>query len=771
MARYGLDPGADFLLAARDEVLLRLNRQQLPPLDLAMCVSALGKLRPHPGPFFHRTLLRYTGKYLPAIEAAGPQALALLVGGLGNLQATQQQVLPKAARDAGAEGSLGEEGDGGGDGPTAAAPELVAGLLRLLDARVEELKPQELANALAGLGKLRARPDAAFLARAAAAVERRLREGDRAGGAGGGGFAPSDLAGVAFGLRRMRFSPPASFVAAVRAWGLRVLGRVEARVRGGEGEGEDGQGGGRGGQPPAPPAASADAGMAAAADARDVGHVLNALVRVGAGSGQEGAMAEVLTRAADVLVEGALLDAAPLQSLAMAVGAFARFDFHPGAGFLAAAARAGLGPERGLEGGMPPQRERAGSNNEAALVAASSSALHTALLLQALARLGHEPTPAQVDGALARLATRLQELTPGCLFKTLYALAKWDPRGGAPLPPDGGEGKSGAGALEDAATAGRRAFLAAWSAQAPRRGLLSALTTPQLVVAAWALRALGYRVTPDARVRFRFGCLQGLGWVGFVPLGHSFIQPPSVDAPPAVLHRLTDRPTDRLTAAPQPKPPQPNTPQRAFRETLGTRALVTLTDTEAASLLHSLRGVGLDPELDLPPLLLLRGERALLASLAPGSLPGMMMTDPSSGTFGGTTTTTSGGRGGSGSTGPLPLHLLPPEFMPAPTVLALKRGQHQRRAMVTAPIFPSGPETTDEGPPPSVAPAAPSSSVRGGGGGNGGRGSSSSSSKARRGPGGGGGKGGGGAGRRRRGAGGGVEDGEGESEDGGEERR
>ena len=36
--------------------------------------------------------------------------------------------------------------------------------------------------------------------------------------------------------------------------------------------------------------APADAGMAAAADARDVGHVLNALVRVGAGAGEEGAM-------------------------------------------------------------------------------------------------------------------------------------------------------------------------------------------------------------------------------------------------------------------------------------------------------------------------------------------------------------------------------------------------------------------------------------------------------------------------------------------------
>lgn len=123
---------------------------------------------------------------------------------------------------------------------------------------------------------------------------------------------------------------------------------------------------------------------------------------------------------------------------------------------------------------------------------------------------------------------------------------------------------------------------------------------------------------------------------------------------------------------------------------------MALTDTEAASLLHSLRGIGLDVEADCPPLLLLRGERALLAVAAGAAttLAGAME-GGASGTAGGTASGVGGPSGG----GALPLQLLPADFLAAPTVLALKRGAAQRRAMVTAPIFPSGPETTDEGPP------------------------------------------------------------------------
>jgi hypothetical protein len=482
MARHSQDPGPDFLLAARDEVLLRLNRQQLPPLDLAMCASAFGKLRPHPGPFFHRTLLRYTGKQLETIGAAGPQALSLLVGGLGNLQAA-------------AATAQGAGGGGGDDEGGVAAPELVAGLLRLVDARLEDFKPQELANTVAGLGKLRARPDPGLLARAAAVVERRLLHQL---GEGPAAVAPSDLASVAFGLRRMRFAPPPSFLAAVQAWSLRVLGRVEARAAArGEGEGEVGGG---------------VTVVAASSDARDVGHALNALVRLGAAVAGAGGLPgdggaswpgpDVLGRAADVLLGGQLLEAAPLQSLAMVLGAFERFDHHPGPAFVSAAARVGLGTEEEEEEEeQEGQREGAVAAAAAGAPGGESSALHTALLLQALARLGHEPTPAQLDRALARLAPRLGELTPKCLFQTLYALAKWDPAASADT--------------------GRRAFLRAWSAQAPKRGLLAALTTPQLVVAAWALRALGYQATPDARVRcvFRIGGVEGMGKCSIGGLG------------------------------------------------------------------------------------------------------------------------------------------------------------------------------------------------------------------------------------------------------------
>jgi hypothetical protein len=125
------------------------------------------------------------------------------------------------------------------------------------------------------------------------------------------------------------------------------------------------------------------------------------------------------------------------------------------------------------------------------------------------------------------------------------------------------------------------------------------------------------------------------------------------------------------------------------------RALVALTDTEAASLLHSLRGIGLDVEADCPPLLLLRGERALLAAAASLSASLPTMGDGSSSGNGGATPT-----GG----GPLPLHQLPHEFLAAPTALALKR---QQRGIVMAPIFPSGPEMTDEGPPPTARSPSP----------------------------------------------------------------
>ena len=120
------------------------------------------------------------------------------------------------------------------------------------------------------------------------------------------------------------------------------------------------------------------------------------------------------------------------------------------------------------------------SSSRLAASATSEAALQTTTLLQALFRLGYVPTEGQLQGAMALLAPCLEELSPKTLFNTMYALAKW-------------------GAVPGESTAGQ-AFFEAWSSHAPRR-FIPALTMPQLVVTAWALKTLGYRATTEVEVR------------------------------------------------------------------------------------------------------------------------------------------------------------------------------------------------------------------------------------------------------------------------------
>jgi hypothetical protein len=134
MSRGFVSPSNAFLEAARDEIQRRLNH--MAPLDLAMSISALGRLRFSPGPFFYLPLVDHVIKKRLR-RFSSPQALSLLANGLSNLQ-------PPSGRG----------------NPAHVVPAIATVALDNL----QDYKPHELATLLAALGKLRGdRPDPAFL--------------------------------------------------------------------------------------------------------------------------------------------------------------------------------------------------------------------------------------------------------------------------------------------------------------------------------------------------------------------------------------------------------------------------------------------------------------------------------------------------------------------------------------------------------------------------------------------------------------------------------
>jgi len=163
------------------------------------------------------------------------------------------------------------------------------------------------------------------------------------------------------------------------------------------------------------------------------------------------------------------------------------------------------------------------------------------------------------------------------------------------------------GGRECEAEGGREAFLKVWEEERAWEWV-GVLTMPQVVVTAWSLKAVGY-------------------WC----------------ASPLVA--------------------------RAFKEAVegGREGGAGLTDTEAASLLHSLRCIGLDVS-EYPPLVLLRGERGGLSSFPSSS---------SSSSF-------KAGRGGRGGGGSSPSSSSSSSSSP---VMLLTRGRARQKGQFGIPTF------------------------------------------------------------------------------------
>jgi hypothetical protein len=308
-----------------------------------------------------------------------------------------------------------EKDKGGGGG--AISPTFLSSLVEVVSVCVCDFKPQELANVLGGLGKMKARPSISFLTKVADLVQSKMGVNVRVGVSVNNNewFTPSDMSNVCFGLVKMRYRPTKEFVGCVERWGERVIRQAEGEVE--EGRKRGGRRGGGG-----------EKGVAAAM-VRDVGHVLNTYVRVGVQP--EEAVLErckqlLLSPLSDVSGDTHInthththarssLSVAPLQSLTMITTAFARFEFHPGQVFLSEVTEAALGGSGAqththtqTHTQTPPRPTTLSSGSGSG---SSESTLHTALLLHALSKLGHEPTRTQLDVALGRLAARLENLT------------------------------------------------------------------------------------------------------------------------------------------------------------------------------------------------------------------------------------------------------------------------------------------------------------------------------------------------------------------------
>jgi len=200
----------------------------------------------------------------------------------------------------------------------------------------------------------------------------------------------------------------------------------------------------------------------------------------------------------------------------------------------------------------------------------------------------------------------------------MYALGKWEPS-----LREGGKGGGAEGGREGEGGRGRKAFLKVWEEERAWEWLRG-LAVSQLVVTAWSLKALGYWCASPTVARAFKEAVEGGREGG-----------------------------------------------RERREEGGA----DLTDTEAASLLHSLRCIGVDVS-EYPPLVLLKGERGGLSSL-----PSSPISSSSS-----SSSSLKEGLGGG--------------ERPSSPVMLLTRERARQQVRVKIPIFPSGEDVAgaeDEG--------------------------------------------------------------------------
>lgn len=277
--------------------------------------------------------------------------------------------------------------------------------------RIRDFKPPETANLLGALGKLKARPDEAYLQAFRDLVVGRMQD-----------YAPSELANVVFGLCRMGYNPGPDFIAALTR---RCLDCLE-------------HGGGT----------------------REAASFLQSFVRLG-----ERPSDETLRRLVSGFQAGLAQGGASENSLAIFTSSLAALEISPGGAFLRLATESSLGPA-GRSSPSHPYRSPSPPS--------PTSAVHTAMFLSALSRLGYEPSRAQLERAMARLCPGLHSLNSRPFFTLLWALARWD--------------------MKCTTTPQGLAFLEAVALEAPPR--LPDYPTAELVLLTLSLAHLGLKHPP-----------------------------------------------------------------------------------------------------------------------------------------------------------------------------------------------------------------------------------------------------------------------------------